>query len=652
MAISQKSKNVNKPNESPEVGGLHDFGDFSPGLHADKKSEEYDLESVSGAGLLLRIHRQSKVRGSKVEMPESKTLAIDFGILGVEDKAGLHLTGKGKDSTIPKLTCHMLRTKQLSKKEAAEFEEAMRKVRVLNLINKARETWSARHIIKHEELEAKYDRKKGELSGMWRGMGKEDRDRIELWYYNHWGVKGEVDDTEILKQYLVEEELAGTTPASVLIPLPFPVPGPGFLTQRQTEARTIANRIGEAYGAARIVKDNLKGLHHLETTEAEKEQLGKYGYTFKDYSGNALIDISESGLNDLNLNHASSLTGISKERLNALIERQEAKEYLANNAVSFDPFYLTSAKYVTLDDLITEKIQQIKIFEGLRGSINDSDRMAELLNRLESEHRLQPVIRGMRCYRSKGVITKVSVSDRPKVSDFFGRIVDNTRQELGILKRVNPTFDPGTLLFDVRMGMGVERTNEEYETNTRATGGAVYMSPAAFGGELSKIGLICSTSRMLLESGVIAHEYKHLASQLKSVPREKLDEFVISEISAQMIQVASGKKTWDDVKRELTDDKDTYLGNVVSDVIKILESSKGNSDHTLLISQIREDYERTKVKVHKSVDVVARMQKNGLPDDTITAILLYSKDYDDILSWEKVSDEDLQKFARGMGKRA
>jgi hypothetical protein len=184
----------------PMGDALHDRGAGSQALDSAKAAETYDTSQVSGVNTLMRRHADG-------QRTASKTLAVDFSAVGLGEGAGRHLTGEDKDQVAARMAEHMVRSGQMTAEEAGSFRQATGQLTSLDLINKARQTTDARHIIRHEELHAKYDGKDDDLRRQWASMDAAERTGIESWYRRGWGAKGPVDGADALKERLIETEL-------------------------------------------------------------------------------------------------------------------------------------------------------------------------------------------------------------------------------------------------------------------------------------------------------------------------------------------------------------------------------------------------------------------------------------------------------------
>ncbi|MFH0862518.1 MAG: hypothetical protein V1875_05750 [Candidatus Altiarchaeota archaeon] len=185
-----------------DVGGrLHDRGHASPALERAKASGHYDAAAVAGVRRLMRMRKEG-------QMPASKTLAVDFGAVGLGEGAGRHLIGPEKEAVAVRIAEHMVKTGQMTKDEAEEFKKAVGDVENLNLVNKSRTSWDARHIIRHEKLHAEYEGREAELRGQWANMDPNHKTEIEAWYRKNWVVAGEVDGAQALTEYGIEKTLS------------------------------------------------------------------------------------------------------------------------------------------------------------------------------------------------------------------------------------------------------------------------------------------------------------------------------------------------------------------------------------------------------------------------------------------------------------
>ncbi|MFH1054913.1 MAG: hypothetical protein V1744_02330 [Candidatus Altiarchaeota archaeon] len=661
MVISEKERGPEKQAQEPEIGRIHDFGDFSLALLQAKKYPNYIpyTPQLSGVGNILRRYRLHKKGDGTTTMPQTATIAIGFETLSekerlqlgvLSDSAGLYFTGQEKDRMADRIKNQLSYLGSYSQEDIADFQEAMKEIKGIFLMNRSRMTWSARHILAHGRLYSKYDGRGGELRERWGKMREDDRARIESWYRGYWGVRGEVDHAEVLKEYLIEEEIAGTTPPSVLLtPIQSPL---GSRTPQRITGPVF--RLGQAYTSLEIVKEKLSGLKHWEATDKEKEKLLQNGYLITDSEGNSRVHVSESGLNESNLSYVSSVTGMSVVRLQQLIEREQSKDYLADSSKDFSPFHLSSARYTTLGDIVADKTNHLRLIGQFKDAIVDENKqkMVESVNGLIANgYREFPG--GVRLTYDGANVTNVKVSkgDINIMSQYFEDEMGELSKDLDLFKGLNPDLDPGMLIFIRSSSLDDDRLRARDEYNRVGTqpSAGVYIQAHNFmeRSHLSDTGLIAIrppwTTHDLLSTR--EHEYKHF------IHASYVPEFssFITEINSFMVDVKAGELTWEEVKATLTENERGYLGAVTSDIRKKL-NDPANQENRPEYERLEKECETAAGQLRRSVDVVARMQKNGLPDDTITAILMYARKYDDILSWESVPDEDLQRFAHGIGK--
>ncbi|MBI2483121.1 hypothetical protein HYV74_03000 [Candidatus Uhrbacteria bacterium] len=173
----------------------HENDRTSKSIERHREREGYDPNAISG---LQKLLRQAEQGGGSREA----RLAIDFNMLGLSGN-GVHLTGGDKDRVAQQIGT-VLQGQGYADADIEKIKNALSGSSALNLVNKGRDTGSAKHTVIHESIHGQLESvDQTQLRSVWESIATQERESIVNAIRSEW-KNPQMSEEDAMHEYFTD----------------------------------------------------------------------------------------------------------------------------------------------------------------------------------------------------------------------------------------------------------------------------------------------------------------------------------------------------------------------------------------------------------------------------------------------------------------